>query len=354
MGSTLRITHVLANAEFAGTERYVVNVSHELVRRGHDVAAIGGAPDRMPALLGEIPWSPGPDARHALGALLSGGPRDVVHSHMTKADFCALAASPVTHAKRVSTRHIVAARGFSRTARRLAPVVRRSLSCELAVSRFVSDALERPADVVLLNGVPRLEMAAGPRRRSVLIAHRLAPEKQTETALRGFALSGLAAQGWRFVVAGSGGEHAALRRLADDLGIADSTDWLGWVDDTTSLYLSEGVLAAPAPGEPCSLTILEAMAAGMPIVASASGGNLETMGQLPTAAFHPPGDAQAMADQLVRLAADDAARAAYGAGLRALQRQRLTLEIHVDGLEAVYAAVTGGRRPRSAGAAVSG
>ncbi|MFC7574263.1 hypothetical protein ACFQX8_19025 [Klenkia terrae] len=57
---------------------------------------------------------------------------------MTKADFVALMAAPATRGRRFATRHITAPRGYGRLARLLAPLVRRALRAEIAVSEFVA------------------------------------------------------------------------------------------------------------------------------------------------------------------------------------------------------------------------
>lgn len=344
MPAHLRLTQVVSTDSFAGTERYVVDVAAALQRRGHDVAVVGGPADRMRELLRPgVGWRPGSDTASTLRSLAAGGRRDIVHSHMTKADFCALIAAPVTGGRRVSTRHLTVHRGFTPAARRLAPVVRRALAAEIAVSRFVSDAVEVPSDLVLLNGVlPVDRIGPEPERGPVvLVAQRLAPEKDTSTALRAWARSGLAGRGWSLVVAGVGDERPTLEGLAVELGVADSVEWLGWVGDMASLYASCSLLLAPAPTEPCGLTILEAMAAGLPVVAAGAGGNTETLGQEPTAALFAPGDAQAAADHLMRLAGDPRLRLEYGGLLQRLQRERLTLAGHVDRLEELYLRVTG-------------
>ena len=345
--SALRITEVVTTDVFAGTERYVAEVSRELGARGHEVTVVGGDPAPMIRWTGpEVRWLPGSSPREAVRTLAHGGRRDVVHSHMTRADFVAALTAPVTRGARVSTRHITVPRGHSAPARRVAPLVRRTLHAELAVSEWTSQQLERPADVVLLNGVRAVP--DGPERREplVVVAQRLAPEKDTATAVRAFAASGLAGRGWRLVVAGNGEQQPDLQRLAVDLGIADHVAFPGWVDDVPALYDRASVLLAPAPTEPCGLTVIEAMAHGLPVVAAAAGGHLETVGQHSAAALFTPGDVRAAADHLVRLADDPAARTAYGTTLRALQRDRLTLEAHVDRLESVYRDVLARRAAR--------
>lgn len=334
----LRITQIITTDGFAGTERYVVDVANELARRDHEVAVVGGSPDWMPGLLtAAIRWLPGADLRQTLRALLASGRRDVVHSHMTKADFAALIAAPVTGGRRVSTRHIAAPRGWTVAARRLAPLVRGRLAAEIAVSRFIDSALEVPADLVLLNGVSPMPEVTGPRQPVVLLAQRLAVEKDTATALRAWARSGLAATGWRLVVAGDGPERTSLEALARELGASSTVEWLGWVADPAPLLVTSGILLAPAPSEPCGLAVLEAMAAGLPVVAAGAGGHLETLGQLHDAALFPPGDERRAAGHLARLAGDEGLRSAYAARARRLQRERFTLAGHVDRLEQLYA-----------------
>lgn len=333
----MRIAHVVVTPSFAGTERYVVEVASVQADRGHQVAVVGGEPGRMRDLLPpEVAWLPGDTARTALASLRRTGRRDVVHSHMTKADFVALAAAPTTRGRRFSTRHITAPRGYGRAARILAPVVRHALTAEIAVSEFVAQQLERRPEAVLLNGVRPQDPGPATRRKAVLVAQRLAPEKDTATALAAFAASDLAARGWTLTVAGDGPERADLEARARDLGLGDAVEFLGWVADPAELLAGSAVLLSTAPAEPCGLSILEAMAVATPVVAAGAGGPLETVGLLPDAALFPPGDPAAGGTALARLADDADGRAAYGRSLRELQRSRFDLAGHVDRLDEVY------------------
>lgn len=334
----LRLTQVVVTTDFAGTERYIVEIGLGLARRGHDVCVVGGAAERMPVFLRDssVRWLPGGDPAQAMRSLRQSGRRDIVHSHMAKADLLAFGATTLTGGRRISTRHITAPRGFTPAARRLAPVVRRTLAAELAVSEFVSRSLDQPSDQVLLNGVRPVSGVGQPRRRTVLVAQRLDEEKQTSVAVEGFVRSGLARGGWRLLIAGSGRQRAALEAQVSAAGVGGATDFLGWIAEPAPLYAREGILLAPAPAEPCGLTVLEAMAAGLPVIASGSGGHLETLGQSPNAVLVPPADPGALAAALQGLAADDRARDAYGVELQRLQRERFTLEGHLDGLEEIY------------------
>jgi glycosyltransferase involved in cell wall biosynthesis len=339
-GGALRIAHVVTTGRFAGTERYVVDVGGELAARGHRVTVVGGDPGAVPALLpAGVRWRPGASAAEAVRSLAGAGRQDLVHSHTSKSDFAALGAALATGGARVSTRHITARRGHDGLARRLAPLVRRALAREVVVSRWVAGRVETVPDVVLVNGVvPAADREAPPPGAVpvVLVAQRLAPEKRTALALRAFAASGLAAHGWQLHVAGDGVERPALEALAGELGVGPGTRFLGWLADPAPAYRGARLLLATAPEEPCGLVVLEAMAHGLPVVAAGAAGHLETVGRHPAAALFPPGDVEAAAGQLRRLAGDDAAREGYGRALQALQRAELTLAGHVDALEAVY------------------
>lgn len=335
----MRIAHVVTTGEFAGTERYALDVGGGLAARGHDVVVIGGAPDTMKGLLPQgVRWAPGATPREALRTLSSYGRLDVVHSHITRADFVALAGTPWSRgAIRVSTRHITAARGYARPAKIAALAVRRALDVEIAVSSFTAEALpEGRPDEVLLNGVDSAPDGPDHRSRTVLVAQRLSPEKDTRVALEAFGLSGLVDLGWRLQIAGRGVELEALTEAAAALGLTDHVDFLGWVDDVDALYRRAGILLAPAPAEPCGLTVLEAAARALPIVAAGAAGHLETIGSLADAALFVPGDPASAAASLRQLADDERARSSYGEELRALQRSRFTIEHHVEELESIY------------------
>ncbi len=351
--NSLRLTEVVASDAFAGTERYVVDVSVELAGRGHDVHVVGGAPGVMPDLLGPaVRWSPGATAPAAMSALVRGGRRDVVHGHLTHGEFAAFAAAPVTLGRRLATRHVLHPRGHGRVGRAVGRLVRAELWAEVAVSEFVAASVRPRSDAVLLNGTRAVSTTSAPVQATegpgvVLVAQRLEREKATDVVVRAFAASGLAARGWRLAVAGQGPEAGPLRALADGLGVGAAVDLLGWVADVPALMRSSAVFVAPAPREPCGLSVLEAMAHGLPVLASDAGGHRETVGTVPGARTFGAGDVEACAVALRELGADAEGRAAYGAALRERQSGSFSIGAHVDGLERLYRSAVSSRRLRS-------
>ena len=102
-----------------------------------------------------------------------------------------------------------------------------------------------------------------------------------------WAKSRLADGGWRLLIAGSGSLETPLRELAKALGVEDCVSFLGHVADTDSLLRDAAVLLAPAPAEPFGLSVAEAMAFGVPVVAARGGAHPETLG--PDGRYFEPG-----------------------------------------------------------------
>lgn len=103
------------------------------------------------------------------------------------------------------------------------------------------------------------------------------------------------------------------------------------------------ILLAPALLEPFGLTILEAMSFGVPVIASASGGNSESVGLVPSAALFPPGDVVTFANLIDKLALDEQARRRISEEQLLLQRSKFSIESMCDQLEAAYYSALAGK-----------
>jgi glycosyltransferase involved in cell wall biosynthesis len=106
-----------------------------------------------------------------------------------------------------------------------------------------------------------------------------------------------------FVLAGEGAEREALEQQASALGLVDRVLFLGHRSDVPELLAACDVFALPSLYEGSSLAILEAMAAGRPVVSSAIPGTEELIADGETGLLVPPGDAHALAQALRRLLA---------------------------------------------------
>lgn len=322
---------------FAGVERYVANVAPELARRGWDVRVIGGDPDRMGVELGAIHHAPAATTRAVANQLLRCDHDTVVHVHMTAAEGGAVVARALRRFSLVTTRHFAAPRGSTMVGRLGARVITRSIDRQIAISRFVAESIGEPS-IVILNGVPVNHRPPAPELM-VLVAQRLESEKCTHVAIHAWAQSKLRHGGWRLTIAGSGRQASELTQLAGTLGLRDSVDFVGVQTDMTSLMSRAAIFLATAPAEPFGLTVVEAMAAGVPVVAARGGGHVETVGAVSGRWLFPVGGASAAAAMLDSLGAEPSARQREGATLQAWQRDHLSIESHVDQLESVYAEV---------------
>jgi glycosyltransferase involved in cell wall biosynthesis len=329
------VVHVVVTANFAGVERYVCDTAGETARRGWETTVVGGDPAHLPAALDRaVRWLPGATAIEALRALTRLGPQSVCHAHMTVAEAVAVASRSRHRAAIVSTRHFAARRGSSLAGRGSSPVISASLDREIAVSDFVARRLERPPDAVIANGVRSSGCLWRPASRTVLVLQRLESEKDTLTALRAWLASGLADEGWSLRVVGEGSERSALEAWAKSEH-APRVAFAGWSRDVPGELAAAGVLLAPGAVDSFGLAVLEAMAAGVPVVACGAGGHLETVGLLPDAPMFPPRDAGAAATALRSLLPEEA-RAGLSAAGRRLVEESFTVSRHVDRLLPEY------------------
>jgi len=335
---TLRVAHVVVTDEFAGVERYVSMTAVELARRGVEVSVVGGSGTRMPEVLGQsVKWLPGRTAGEALRSVARLGRQDVCHVHMTLAEATAVAARAVHRAPILSTRHFAAPRGSTLPARALRPVIAKGMVREIATSQFVAQQLERTPERVLSPGVPPASNTWRVGNRNVLLLQRLEPEKDAQTALAAWKEARLWEAGWSLRILGDGTQRVALEAWAASNHI-EGVQFAGWVADVDAEFRSAGMLLAPTPAEGFGLGVVEAMAAGLPVVASASGGHLESVGRIPGAPLFPARDAFAAAVML-RSMLDDDLRASLSSAGRNLVAQRFSLSSHVDRLEDEYGAV---------------
>lgn len=331
----MRVTHVVVTDAFAGTERYVAEVARRTAERGHDVLVLGGDPATMPGAVAPAAWQPASGLSAASVGLARAERPDIVHAHLTTAETAAFLAFPRHRAPVVSTRHIATRRGSSLPARAFSRVLNRFLRLQIAISEHVGSTIECPPDLVLPNGVPCSDAAYDESSRVVLAVQRLEPEKDAATAIRAWAASGLDGEGWELHLAGDGSQRAAFERLVADLHLS-GVRFLGAVADVPDRLAASALVLASSKQEGLGLAVLEAMAAGRPVVATAVGGHLETL-PVGYPGLYPVGDA-ACAGQLLReLAHDDPRRRELGAKLRARQREHFDVEGHVDRLLQVYA-----------------
>ena len=151
----------------------------------------------------------------------------------------------------------------------------------------------------------------------MLFVGRLAEQKRVDVLLEAFARLAGRRPDVALRLAGDGPERAALERRAARLGLAGRVEWLGARDDVPALLAEATVLALPSSGEGVPNVALEAMAAGVPVVATDIPGTRDVVADGAEGLLVPAGDAPALAGALERVLGDPALRERLGQAGRA-------------------------------------
>jgi glycosyltransferase involved in cell wall biosynthesis len=161
-------------------------------------------------------------------------------------------------------------------------------------------------------GTPRTRLRIG-------YVGRLAPQKRADLLVRAFGRMQRPAE---LVVVGDGPERARVRHLARTSPAAERITMTGFVphSDVPAVLSSLDVLVLPSAYEEMGSVLVEAMVAGLPVVASDVGGIPEVVRDGETGLLVPPGDVDRLAEALDRLAGDPDLRARLSAGARARSR----------------------------------
>jgi glycosyltransferase involved in cell wall biosynthesis len=158
--------------------------------------------------------------------------------------------------------------------------------------------------------------AVGGRNRAAVLgaAGRLVPMKGFQHLIRALPMVRAAAPDAVLEIAGSGPEEASLQQEAHRLGLDGCVRFLGWQEEVP--FHRWNVLAMPSLEEPFGMVALEAMAAGLPVVASAVGGLSELIEDGRSGWLVPPADPQAIALRLVSLLQNERAQDEMGRNAR--------------------------------------
>ncbi len=328
----LRVIHVTWGLNVGGQEKLLVEFARHADRRRFELrfVSLGGrgvVAEEIEALgwpvdvLGE-PDGVRPGLALRLARLFRGRGADVVHTHDDRPHVYGAFGARLAGVPRViHTRHhsYPARRTWTeallvRLAARLTDhfVCVSEHGARLAVRQGIPPRMVR----ALWNGIDltRFDPPAVRGDGPVVVVARLSPGKDIETLLKAIALAAPEAPALRLEVAGDGPCMAELRRSASELGLSDRVRFLGAVRDVPGLLARAGLFVLPSLNEGISLTLLEAMASGLAVVATRVGGNPEVVADGETGLLVPPRDPAALAAAVVRLRRDAAGAAAAWSG----------------------------------------
>ncbi len=161
----------------------------------------------------------------------------------------------------------------------------------------------------------RLRQALGlPPVPIAIYAGRLAPEKGVDLLLDAWAVVRRAGEPGLLCLVGDGADRAPLERRARDLGIVGAVRFTGAAADVAPWLRAADAFVLPSRQEGLSVALLEAMACGLAVVATAVGGSAEAAGD--AAVLVPPGSAEALGDALLRLLVDPSRARVLGESAR--------------------------------------
>jgi glycosyltransferase involved in cell wall biosynthesis len=288
-----------------------------------------------------------------LAAVLARGSRLALHAHVSARGFWRDAAllAPML-ALRCPVLIQLHGAGFERFYDECHPAARalaRTLLEQAAAVAVPSESLRawarsaaRNANVVHLpNPVTVEPLAKDPCRPNlILYLGHLSADRGVFELLEAAAAARATVPDLRLVCAGEG-ERIAVARYAERLGMAEAVKFTGWVGPSgkRALFESAAVLAAPYYDAALPMSLLEAMAAGVPVVAAAVGGIPEAVVDGVSGLLVAPGDGASLARQLSRVLTDRALGARLGASARESVRLRHAPERALPALERIYAAM---------------
>jgi glycosyltransferase involved in cell wall biosynthesis len=197
---------------------------------------------------------------------------------------------------------------------------------------LIKDGVARENIAVIPNAVrlpanPKTDYRLAPDGAIKLVAHGRLHEKKGYGVLVE-AIAQLVQDGidWSCRIAGDGPERVALQMQIEQNSLADKIELPGWIDSVADFLAPGDIFVLPSFQEDFPLAVLDAMASGMPIVASAIDGPKDFLVDGETALLVPPGDSAALVRALKRLIGDDALRASLGRAAHAEAVARYSFE----------------------------
>jgi glycosyltransferase involved in cell wall biosynthesis len=251
--------------------------------------------------------------------------------------------------------------GLSRQHRALLPITRRIwrgayrvVTNSANLRRLALASAPDMAIDVILNGTT-ITATRGPRETRmgvrILVVSRLIARKGIDTLILALAKPGN--EDLSLDIAGEGPDGRALRRLAQACGVAGRVRFHGFVGRAglAGLYANADIFVLASLAESCSMALLEAMGAGLPLVASKVGGTVELIEHGSNGLLFTPQDVGELAAALNTLARNPALRERFAAANRALAHQQFSWRAVARRYELIFQCATGQYVPEDTDAA---
>lgn len=360
----IRVAHVALGLGTGGMEKLLVEFARHADGRRFELHFIAlGAREKLADELEQCGWRvtalyepPGarPGAVLRLATVLRRWRADLVHTHNTKPLLYAAPAARLAGVPRLlHTRHgqRFGARQRETLLFRLAARLADRVVCVSHDSARLS-AEERLAPeriVTVWNGIDmgRFAYAGSAVGGPAVFVGRLSPEKDVATLLRATARVVREEDAFRLEIAGDGPCRDALERLSSDLGLGNHVRFLGEVRDVAALLGRASLFVLPSLTEGVSLTLLEAMARGLPVIATRVGGNPEVVVDGETGTLVAAGAVDELAAAMLRLFRDAETSRGFGRAGRQRVEQHFDVRRMVADYENLYRELAPRRRHES-------
>jgi len=372
----MKVLHIISSSGMYGAERVILNLSRGLNGDGHtsmlcafqhskqsenplfDAAVAVGIKSYLIPCEGQIDFS----CVRGLRSLVRSTGADVLHAHGYKADIYSRLAMRHREISMVSTCHNwldtdVATRLYGYIDR----FVLRGYSRVVAVSegvrrRLIRSGIPQEKVSIIRNGVQvdafnfPGETARGSGSLTVGFAGRLSLEKGADLFLQTAVAVRERFPAARFVLAGEGPERGRLESLIDNLNLRAFVSMPGRCDDMHAFYASLDVLVSSSRTEGMPMGLLEAMASGLPIVATDVGDVSSLVRDGETGFLVPSGDLGQIENGIIRLLQDGSLRNQFGVAGRALVAREFSADAMTKQYLNIYnEALSKTERPRHSG-----
>jgi glycosyltransferase involved in cell wall biosynthesis len=358
----MRILQISSARDFGGGESHFVELCKGLRERGHEVFAAIRPTSQWRARLGVLPPdnvlhisirnSIGVLSANRMGSFARENSIDIIHAHVARDYIPASIACALSGARFVLTRHMaLPLKPFNKFALK-------NLAMAIAVSSGVEASLKNlfPAEkiAVVPNGID-IQRWASADRGALREAFRRTHEIPDDDILVGtmgelvplkgqrdlVLAAGEIAKRYpetRYLIVGSDNSidkkyRRELKRLVRVSGLEERFHWLDWVDDTPAMLSALDLYVSPSHSESFGLSMLEAIAAGTPVVATDTAGARQLLGGR---ALVPVHDAVALANAVCAALEDPEGSAGHARALREDVGKRFSIEKMIEATEAIY------------------
>lgn len=364
----MKIMHVMLSLDYGGAEKVATNLINRMSRDGYDFSVctldrIGSArhglndnariecANRASGLDFQLPFR--------MAKIIRRISPDIVHAHnCTALLYGSLAARLAGVKKIVVTQHGSIADESDKVKAALkiySGLISKNIAVSKTVETYIKDIYE-PAGAkteLIINGIDEnyyskraagknnLKTGLGIKSDEFVIGHvaRLSPEKDQATLIHAFAKALERSRAAKLIIVGDGPLRESLEMLSVELGIADKIIFTGFQDDVRAFLNIFDIFVLSSTREGTSLTLLEAMAMELPVIATDVGGNTDIVINNETGLLVPSKDIDALSGAILCLLNDPALRNKMGRTGRARVDRNFSLRAMTEKYDTIYQAL---------------